>query len=151
MERALAAAEAAGRAGEVPVAAVVTIGEGRAARLVAEAANRVERDRDPLAHAELLALALAVRAAGAEALREATLWSTLEPCAMCAEAMSHARLKRLVFAAWDPKGGAVEHGARLFSPGPGASRWRVEAIGGFYEAEASALLASFFRRLRQEP
>ena len=111
------------------------------AQIIAEAENRVQRDQDGTAHAELLVLRQAALVLGRH-LEAATLWVTLEPCAMCAEAASHARLGRLVFAARDPRWGAVEHGARLYDQP--WSRWRPEVIAGVREAESAALLRGFF-------
>ena len=121
----------------VPTADKPTAGE----QIIAEAENRVQRDQDGTAHAELLVLRQAALVLGRH-LEAATLWVTLEPCAMCAEAASHARLGRLVFAARDPRWGAVEHGARLYDQP--WSRWRPEVIAGVREAESAALLRGFF-------
>src|SRR6185369_4425302 len=101
---------AAGARGEVPVGAVV-VANGR---VVARAGNRTLRDRDPTAHAELLAIRAAAAALGSERLTDCDLYVTLEPCAMCAAAISFARIRRLYYGAADPKGGAVEHGVRFF-------------------------------------
>ncbi len=143
MRLALAEAEAAGGAGDVPVGAVVL---SASREVLARAGNRVERDGDPTAHAEMLAIRAAARAVGAKRLVEAELYVTLEPCAMCAQAIAFARLKRLVFGAYDPKGGGVEHGARIFER-PTCNH-RPEVIGGLLERECAALLKDFFRDRR---
>ncbi len=155
MARALQLAETAAQAGEVPVGAIITcpplesksqpLVARSAEQIIAQAENRVERDQDGTAHAELLALRQAATVLGRH-LESATLWVTLEPCAMCAEAASHARLGRLVFAAGDPRWGAVEHGARLYDQP--WSRWRPEVIAGVKEEEAKALLQNFFAAKR---
>src|SRR5438105_9404602 len=110
MELALAEAEAAGARGDVPVGAVLVDAEGR---VLAAAGNRVETDRDPTAHAEMLVLRAGAARLGIKHLADCDLYVTLEPCAMCAAAIGFARLHRLYFGAYDPKGGAVEHGPRL--------------------------------------
>ena len=112
MEIALAEAEAAAARDEVPIGAVVV--ESASGRIVSRAGNRVEELRDPTAHAELLAIRAAAQVLGAKRLPETELWVTLEPCPMCAQAASFARVARLVFAAEDPKGGGVLHGPRIF-------------------------------------
>jgi tRNA(Arg) A34 adenosine deaminase TadA len=144
MQRAIAAAEAAALAGEVPVGAVVV--DGASGRVIAVAANRVEADRDPTAHAELLALRAAAQVLGQPRLEGCDLHVTLEPCAMCASAIAHARIRRLYFGAYDPKGGAVEHGPRLFQQP--TTLHRPEVYGGIEEAQAGALLRRFFRDRR---
>src|SRR5262245_46442621 len=111
MARALAEAEAAGRRGDVPVGAVLVDADGS---VLAAAGNRVAADRDPTAHAEIVVLRAAAARRGAARLDDCDLYVTLEPCAMCAAAIALARLRRLYFAAYDPKGGGVEHGARIF-------------------------------------
>jgi tRNA(Arg) A34 adenosine deaminase TadA len=143
MARALALARAAADLGEVPVGAVVTAADGT---VLASAHNRTRTDRDPTAHAELLAIREAARGLGTERLVGATLWVTLEPCAMCAGAISHARLARLVYAASDPKGGGVEHGARVFAQP--TCHHRPEVVAGLGEAEAGILLKDFFAARR---
>ena len=143
MEIALQEARAAAARGEVPVGAVVTDAAGT---VLARAGNEVEARRDPSAHAEMLALRTAAAAAGEKVLPEATLWVTLEPCAMCAAAISFFRLRRLVFGAYDPKGGAVEHGPRFFAQP--TCHHAPEIVGGVRESEAAALLRSFFEDLR---
>jgi tRNA(Arg) A34 adenosine deaminase TadA len=145
MEIALEQARAAAARGEVPVGAVVTDAAGR---VLAMAGNEVEARRDPSAHAEMLALRAAAQRLGDKLLPEATLTVTLEPCAMCAQAIAFFRVKRLVFGAYDPKGGAVEHGPRLF--GQPTCHHAPEVVGGVREGEAGALLKAFFLALRQE-
>jgi tRNA(Arg) A34 adenosine deaminase TadA len=144
MALALAEAEAAGARGEVPVGAVLV---DTAGQVVAAAHNRVEADRDPTAHAEMLALRAAARHLGTARLEGCDLWVTLEPCAMCAAAIGLARLRRLYFAAYDPKAGAVEHGPRLFAT-PRVNH-RPEIYGGIEEVRAVRLLREFFRARRR--
>ena len=143
MTLALAEAEAAAAAGEVPVGAVVIAADGR---VLARAHNRVEALADPTAHAEILAIRAAAAAVGVARLTEADLYVTLEPCAMCAGAIAHARLRRLVFGAYDPKGGGVEHGARVFARP--TCHHRPEVVGGVEESRCGALLRDFFRDRR---
>jgi len=140
---ALAEAEAAAARGEVPVGAILVDCEGR---LLAAAGNRVETDRDPTAHAEMLVLRDGAARVGAKRLAECDLYVTLEPCAMCAAAIALARLRRLYFGAYDPKGGAVEHGARLFDQR--TTHHRPEIYGGIEEGRAANLLRTFFRDRR---
>jgi len=147
MRRALDLAAAAAAAGEVPVGAVIV--EAATGRVVAEAANRVEADRDPTAHAELLAIRAAARALGAPRLAGCDLHVTLEPCPMCAQAIAFARLRRVYFGAYDPKGGGVEHGARIFDQP--TCHHRPEIYGGIEERRAQALLRRFFQVLRRPP
>lgn len=143
MAEALARAAEAADAGEVPVGAVVVAPDGR---ILAAAANRVETDNDPTAHAEVLALRAAAAQIGSPRLIDCDLFVTLEPCAMCAQAISLARIRRLVFAAYDPKGGGVEHGARVFSH---ATCHHVpEVVGGLMESDASDMLKAFFQARR---
>ncbi len=143
MEIALAEARAAAARGEVPVGAVVTDAGGA---VLAREGNQVEARRDPSAHAEMLALRAAAAASGDKVLPGATLWVTLEPCAMCAAAASFFRVKRLVFGAYDPKGGAVEHGPRFFAQP--TCHHAPEIVGGVREGESAALLKDFFTALR---
>jgi tRNA(adenine34) deaminase len=138
MDLALAEAEAAGKRGEVPVGCVVV----QAGNVVASAGNRTLADKDPTAHAELLALREAASAIGDERLTDCDLYVTLEPCAMCAAAMSFARIRRLYYGAADPKGGAVESGVRFFSQP--TCHHRPEIYGGIGAAGAAALLKEFF-------
>ncbi len=143
MDLALAAARRAGARGEVPVGAVVTDSAGA---VLAMSGNRVERGHDAAAHAELLSLRMAARKLSNSRLTGCDLWVTLEPCAMCAAAAGLFRIRRIVFAAYDPKGGGVEHGPRVFDTSPHAHR--PEIIGGFMEQSAAELLRSFFEELR---
>ena len=145
MAMALAEAEAAGARGEVPVGAVLTGADGA---VLARAANRILERRDPTAHAEMLALQAGAAALGNERLSGTTLYVSLEPCAMCAGAISLARVGRLVFAAADPKGGAVLHGPRFFAQPTCHHRPQVSHL--FDSAEASsALLKAFFQARRK--
>jgi len=140
MDAALAEAEAAAARGEVPVGAAVV--EAASGRVLARAGNRTEGDADPTAHAELLAIRAAARAGGVPRLDGCDLYVTLEPCAMCAAAISFARIRRLVFGAYDPKGGAVDHGPRFFAQP--TCHHRPEVVGGVGEERAAALLKAFF-------
>ncbi len=138
MRAALDAAAAAAEAGEVPVGAVVM----RHGVVIATAANAPRALQDPTAHAEMLAIRAAAVAIGNDRLGECDLWVTLEPCAMCAGAIAHARIARLYYGASDPKGGAVEHGPRLFAQP--TIHHRPEIFPGIGEGEAAALLRGFF-------
>jgi tRNA(Arg) A34 adenosine deaminase TadA len=140
---ALAEARAAAAAGEVPVGAVLLGPEGR---VLAAAHNLVEAQHDPTAHAEILAIRAGAAALGTPRLVDCDLYVTLEPCAMCAQAISLARIRRLYFGAYDPKGGGVEHGARVFSHA--TCHHAPEVYGGLHEAEAGALLRRFFGERR---
>jgi len=142
MELAFAEAEAAAGEGEVPVGCVVV----RAGEVVARARNRTVVDHDPTAHAELLALRAAARALGAERLADCDLYVTLEPCAMCAAAISFARIRRLYYGAADDKGGAVQSGVRFFAQP--TCHHRPEIYGGIGETRASVLLKDFFAARR---
>ena len=142
MAAALAEARQAAAEGEVPVGAVLV----RDGQILVRAYNRVETDRDPTAHAELLAIREACGILGEPRLPDCDLYVTLEPCAMCAQAISMARIRRLYFAAYDPKGGAVEHGPRLF--GQPTCHHAPETYGGISEREAAGLLRGFFRDRR---
>lgn len=144
MEIALEEARAAAARGEVPVGAVVTDAAGA---VLARAGNRVEERADAAAHAELLALREAAAMRGEPRLADCTLTVTLEPCPMCAQAASFFRIRRLVFGAYDPKGGGVEHGARIFAAS--SCHHLPEVVGGVREAECAALLRDFFRALRR--
>lgn len=139
MEIALQEAEAAAQRGEVPVGAVLVSSAGE---ILARAGNETEALRDPTAHAEMLALRIAASRRESPRLAECDLYVTLEPCAMCTAAISFARLRRVVFAAYDPKGGAIEHGARFFSQP--TCHHAPEVIGGVEERRAGALLKKFF-------
>jgi tRNA(adenine34) deaminase len=139
MDDALAEARAAQAAAEVPVGAVIV----REGVVIARVGNRTLRDRDPTAHAEMLVIRAAAAALGTERLTDCDLYVTLEPCAMCAAAISFARIRRLYYGAADPKGGAVENGVRFFSAP--TCHHRPELYGGMGESEAGALLRDFFR------
>ena len=143
MDIALAEARAAAARGEVPVGAVVLDGSGA---VLARAGNEVEARHDPSAHAELLALRAAAAALGQTRLADCDLVVTLEPCPMCAQAASLFRIRRLTFGAYDPKGGGVEHGARVFDVA--SCFHRPEVVGGVREAEAAELLRAFFTARR---
>lgn len=145
MARALAAANAAAAAGEVPVGAVVVLNGG----VIAEAYNRREQDRDPLAHAEVLAIRAAARALGRWRLTGCTLYVTLEPCAMCAGALVNARIDRLVYGADDPKAGAVRSKFRI-ADDPRLNH-RVEVTSGIASEACGDVLRSFFRARRSKP
>ena len=142
MEMALAEARAAWEAGEVPVGCVIV----RDGQVIARAGNRTILDRDPTAHAELLAIRQAAATIGSERLTDCDLYVTLEPCAMCAAAASFARIRRLYYGAADPKGGAVHNGVRFF--GSPNCHHRPEVYGGIGEAEAAELLRGFFEERR---
>lgn len=142
MDLALDLARAAAAAGEVPVGCVVV----RGGQVIAQAANRTLTDSDPTAHAEMLAIREAARTVGSERLIDCDAYVTLEPCAMCAGALSFARVRRLYYGAADPKGGAVDNGVRFFaSP---TCHHRPEVYGGIGESEAGALLKEFFAARR---
>ena len=138
MQAALEEARKAAEAGEVPVGAVVV----RDGAVIAAAHNAPRGMADPTAHAEVLALRAAAKALGQERLEGCDLWVTLEPCAMCAGAIAHARIARLYYAAPDPKGGAVAHGARVFEHPQ--CHHRPEVYSGMGEEEAAGLLRGFF-------
>jgi tRNA(adenine34) deaminase len=139
---ALVEARAAGARGEVPVGCVIV----RDGAVVARAGNRTLADRDPTAHAEIIAIRAAAASLGSERLEGCDLYVTLEPCAMCAGAVAFARIRRLYYGAADPKGGAVDNGVKFFaSP---SCHHRPEVYGGLAEAEAGALLKEFFRERR---
>lgn len=144
MDLALAEAEAAAARGEVPVGAVLV--EGSSGAVLARSGNRVEALKDPTAHAEMIVIREAAASAGLKRLEGADLYVTLEPCAMCAAAISFARLRRLYFGAGDPKGGAVEHGPRFFAQP--TCHHRPEVYGGIGERPAGELLRAFFRARR---
>jgi tRNA(adenine34) deaminase len=142
MDMALDEARAAGERGEVPIGSVLV----RDGEVVARAGNRTIADRDPTAHAEMLAIRQAAATLGSERLEGCDLYVTLEPCAMCAGAVAFARIRRLYYGAADPKGGAVDNGVKFFaSP---TCHHRPEVYGGLAEAEAGALLREFFRGRR---
>jgi len=142
MQRALDAARSAAAAGEVPIGAVIV----KDGSVIAEAHNAPRDLHDPTAHAEILAIRAAAQALGDERLTGCELWVTLEPCAMCAGAITHARIARLYYAASDPKGGAVEHGARVFEQEQ--CLHRPEVYTGIGEDDAAEMLRDFFRERR---
>jgi tRNA(Arg) A34 adenosine deaminase TadA len=142
MRRALDLAREAAAAGEVPVGAVVTLGDA----VIAEARNAMRCSADPTAHAEMVAIRAAAEKLGSSRLDECTIWVTLEPCAMCAAAIALARFKALRFGAEDPKGGAVLHGGRFFAQP--TCHHRPDVLGGIGEAEAAELLRGFFAERR---
>ena len=142
MQRALELARETALAGEVPVGAVVV----RNGKIVGEGANRPRAAHDPTAHAEIEAIRAAAKTLGSERLVGCDLWVTLEPCAMCAGAIAHARIGRLYYGASDAKGGAVEHGARIFAKPQ--TLYRPEVYSGLLEAEAVKLLRDFFAERR---
>jgi len=142
MDLALKAAEKAGKSGEVPIGCVIVLNN----EVIAAAGNRTLTDRDPTAHAEILAIRQATEATGSERLVDCDLYVTLEPCTMCAAAISLARIRRLYYGAADPKGGAVESGVRFFaSP---TCHHAPEAYSAVGEREAAALLREFFKARR---
>jgi tRNA(adenine34) deaminase len=142
MDLALQEARAAGERGEVPIGCVIV----RGGDVVTRAGNRTLADRDPTAHAEIVAIRAAAAFLGSERLSDSDLYVTLEPCAMCAGAIALARIRRLYYGAADPKGGAVESGVKFFaSP---ACHHRPEIYGGIAEEEAGALLKRFFKERR---
>ena len=143
MTRAFAEAEAGGWRGEVPVGAVLVGADGA---VIAASGNRVEEQHDPTAHAEMLVLRAASAALGQKQLDGCDLYVTLEPCPMCASAVSLARIRRLYFGAYDPKSGGVDHGPRIFDQP--TCHHRPEIYGGIDERRAAALLRAFFRERR---
>lgn len=145
MDRALALAQAAADSGEVPVGAIIVNMDGE---IVAEAANAPIRLSDPSAHAEILVIRAACEAAGNYRLPGHTLYVTLEPCTMCASAISNARISRLVYGAFDPKGGAVESGVRFFEAP--TCHHRPDVTAGLEAVKSADLLRSFFRARRQK-
>ena len=144
MELAIGEARAAAERGEVPVGAVIV--DGNSGRLLATAGNRTEERNDPTAHAEMLAIREAAQTQGRPRLDGCDMYVTLEPCAMCAAAISFARVRRLYFGAYDPKSGGVEHGAKVFEHD--TCHHRPEVIGGVNETEAAGLLKDFFKGKR---
>ncbi len=138
------AAVAAAEQGDAPIGAVLV--DTANGRIVAAAGNRVERDGDPTAHAEMLAIRTGAAVLGAKRLPYCDLYVTLEPCAMCAQAIAHARIRRLYFGAYDAKGGGVDHGARIF--GQPTCHHRPEVVGGLLERECGDLLRAFFAARR---
>ena len=140
MALALEEAAVAAEKGDVPVGAVLV--DAASGEVIAAAGNRVEQDHDPTAHAELLVIRQAAAAQGTARLVDCDLYVTLEPCAMCAAAIAFARLRRVEFGAYDPKGGGVEHGAKIFEQP--TCHHRPEVVGGVREHDAAALLKDFF-------
>jgi tRNA(adenine34) deaminase len=140
MALALDQAEAAAQRGEVPVGAVLV--DPATDQVIAAAGNRVEQDHDPTAHAEMLVIRVAASERGTARLVGIDLYVTLEPCPMCATAISFARLRRVEFGAYDPKSGGVEHGPKIFSHD--TCHHRPEVVGGVREQDAAALLKTFF-------
>ena len=143
MTHALELASAAAQADEVPVGAVITDSYGE---IVATAQNRMRRDNNALAHAELLVINAALQVTGQSRLIDCDLWVTLEPCAMCAGAIAHVRLRRLYFAAYDQKGGAVDHGPCLFHQP--TTHHKIEIYGGIQQNASEKLLKIFFENQR---
>jgi tRNA(adenine34) deaminase len=143
MRRALELAAEAAAAGEVPVGAVVTLGD----EIIAAARNAMRGSNDPTAHAEMVAMRAAAAKLGSSRLDECTLWVTLEPCAMCAAAVAVARMKALRFAAEDPKGGGVVHGPRIFAQA--TCHHRPDVLGGIGEEKSARLMRGFFAERRQ--
>jgi tRNA(adenine34) deaminase len=144
MQQALDEARAAAVLGEIPVGAVVVGPDGT---VLARAGNRTEQHNDPTAHAEILALRAAAARRGSPRLPDCDLVVTLEPCPMCAHAISLFRIRRLIFGAYDPKGGGVDHGARIFDAS--SCHHRPEIIGGIRETASKTLLRDFFQGKRQ--
>jgi tRNA(Arg) A34 adenosine deaminase TadA len=142
MRRALDLARQAAAAGEVPVGAVVTLRD----EVIAEAANAMRENSDPTAHAEVVAIRSAAAKLGTSRLDDCTIWVTLEPCAMCAAAISLSRIQSLRFGAEDPKGGGVVHGPRIFTQP--TCHHRPDVLGGIGDAEAAELLQHFFAERR---
>jgi tRNA(Arg) A34 adenosine deaminase TadA len=143
MSQLLALAATAAASGEVPIAACVIGADGT---VLAQAHNAVEARRDATAHAELLVIQEACRVRGEKYLEDCTLYVTLEPCAMCAQAASLAKIKKIIFGAYDPKGGGVEHGARVFAQP--TCHHAPEVVGGVMEVECGQLLKEFFAQKR---
>ena len=143
MERALREARLAAERGEVPIGAVIV---GHDGTILAEAGNRTEETSDPTAHAEMLAIRAAAARLGAPRLVDCDLYVTLEPCPMCAQAISFARIRRLYWGAADPKGGGIEHGPRIFDQS--TCHHKPELYPGLSEGEAGELLRAFFRDRR---
>lgn len=144
MALALDQAQLAAERGEVPVGAVLV--DSESGRVVAKAGNQVEADHDPTAHAEMLVIRQAAAVQGGARLAGFDLYVTLEPCPMCATAISFARLRRVHFGAYDPKGGGVEHGARIFNQP--TCHHKPDVVGGVREQDAAGLLKSFFAARR---
>lgn len=145
MDQALSTAELAAKRGEVPVGAVIV--DSKTGRVVASAGNQMKHRHDPTAHAEMLAIKAAGNMLGSERLVDCDIYVTLEPCSMCASAISLARLRRLYFAAFDEKCGAVEYGARIFDQS--TCHHKPEIYGGISETRAARLLTDFFESRRK--
>src|SRR6195952_4210278 len=143
MDLALKAAETAGKAGEVPIGCVIVLNN----EVIAAVGNRTLTDRDPTAHAEILAIRLAAEVVGSERLVGCDLYVTLEPCTMCAGAISFARLRRLYYAAEDFKGGGVDNGVRFYARP--TCHHAPEVYGGIRESEAAEMLRAFFKSRRE--
>ncbi|WP_026261245.1 nucleoside deaminase [Kiloniella laminariae] len=146
MAIALDEAELAAQAGEVPVGAVIV--ESATGLVLARAHNRVERDNDPTAHAEVLVIRAACQIQGSPRLAECDLYVTLEPCPLCATAISFARLRRVYYGAYDPKGGGVDHGPRIYEQS--TCHHKPEVYGGLSEEASALLLRGFFQARRSE-
>ena len=144
MEEAFRQAESAAAMGEIPVGAVVV--EAATGAILAKAGNLVEQRADPTAHAEILVLRVAAAARGTSRLDDCDLYVTLEPCAMCAAAISFARIRRVLFGAYDLKGGGVDHGPRFFDQP--TCHHRPEVVGGLQAKRAEEMLKGFFADLR---
>ena len=145
MEIAFFEAKKAAAVGEVPIGVVIR--DDLNDTILVSTHNKVEQLLDPTAHAEMLAIREATSILGTKVLSNCTIFVTLEPCAMCAQAISLAKFKRLIFGAYDPKGGGVEHGGRIFDTA--TCNHRPEVIGGWHETECSELLVAFFQKLRE--
>lgn len=143
MESLIKVANVAAERGEVPIAASIIAPTGET---IATFHNEVEARRDATAHAELLAIQMACRKLGRKYLEDYTLMVTLEPCAMCAQAAAHAKIGKIIYGAFDPKGGGIEHGARVFSQS--TCHHAPEVIGGVMADECGALLTEFFKAKR---
>ena len=143
MDLALEEAQKAAVAGEIPVGAVVVDSRGR---VLASSGNRTRRDCDPTAHAEILVIRQAAAALGQERLLGCTIYVTLEPCAMCAGAIAHSRVERVIYGASDPKSGGTDHGARVFTHPQ--SHHKPEVVGGISERACTLLLVDFFAQYR---
>lgn len=146
IDTALKKAKAAAKKGEIPVCAIIFDPENK--QIAAAAVNRTERDKDPTAHAEILAIKKACRLTKQTRLQQYDIYVTLEPCPMCAAAISFARLRRLYFGAYDVKGGGVEHGCRLYQRAP--NLFVPEIYGGMAQTRCAGLLTDFFKTLRGE-
>ncbi len=144
MMRALKEAQAAYQRGEVPVGAVIVDSTTR--EILAAASNQVEELQDPTAHAEMLAIRMACAQLGSPRLPECDIYVSLEPCPMCAQALAFARIRRIYFAAYDPKGGGIEHGPQIFASS--SCHHSAEIYGGIQEKEAAILLRRFFQERR---